>query len=101
MTRWLTTTVILWVAAMAQSNPDFLVTYKGVPFYDSRYNRGAQKTPGKVMCAYYDLGGEGVADHDNDAKNDGSGGLNPANGSYLNEFRMHEGAGHLLYKIRA
>ena len=43
------------------------------------------------MCAYYDLGGEGVSYHDSDAKNNGSGALNPANGSYLNEFRMHEG----------
>jgi hypothetical protein len=43
------------------------------------------------MCAYYDLGGEGVAYHDTDAKNNGSGALNPANGTYLNEFRMHEG----------
>ena len=43
------------------------------------------------MCAYYDLGGEGVAYHDADAKNNGSGALNPANGSYLNEFRMNEG----------
>ncbi len=43
------------------------------------------------MCAYYDLGGEGVAYHDADAKNNGSGALNPADGSYLNEFRMAEG----------
>ena len=47
--------------------------------------------PGKVLCAYYDLGGEGAAYHDSDAKNNGSGALNPANGSYLNEFRMNEG----------
>lgn len=93
MTRWLSTTAVLGVAlaAMAQSNPDFLGAYRGVPFHDSRYNGGAQKIPGTVMCAYYDLGGEGVAYHDNDAKNNGSGALNPANGSYLNEFRMHEG----------
>jgi hypothetical protein len=44
-----------------------------------------------VHCAYYDMGGEGVAYHDSDAKNNGSGGLNPANGTYLNEFRMAEG----------
>jgi hypothetical protein len=43
------------------------------------------------MCAYYDLGGEGIAYRDTDAKNNGSGALNPANGSYLNEFRMKEG----------
>jgi hypothetical protein len=47
--------------------------------------------PGRVMCAYYDVGGEGVAYHDSDAKNHGSGTLNPAGGTYLNQFRMNEG----------
>jgi len=44
-----------------------------------------------VRCAYYDLGGEGVAYHDTDAQNKGSGTLNPADGTYFNQFRMHEG----------
>jgi len=70
---------------------DFLAQYKGTPYHDARYTGGAQAIPGKVMCAYYDLGGEGVAYHDSDAKNNGSGALNPANGSYLNEFRINEG----------
>jgi hypothetical protein len=65
--------------------------YKGLPFQDSVYSGGAQKIPGKVYCAYYDLGGEGVAYHDTTPANLGSGGLNPANGTYLNEFRMKEG----------
>src|SRR5580658_669973 len=65
--------------------------YRGKPFQDSRYHGGPQKIPGRVQCAYYDCGGEGVAYHDTDAKNNGSGGLNPANGTYLNEFRMTEG----------
>lgn len=69
----------------------FLASYKGTPFHDARYNDGAQKIPGKVMCAHYDLGGEGVAYHDADAKNHGSGELNPADGTYLNEFRIGEG----------
>jgi len=43
------------------------------------------------LCAYYDLGGEGVAYHDTDPKNHGSGELNPADGTYLNEFRILEG----------
>ncbi len=64
--------------------------YAGVPYQDSRYTGGAQKIPGRVECAYYDSGGEGIAYHDSDAKNNGSGALNPADGSYLNEFRMHE-----------
>jgi hypothetical protein len=31
-----------------------------LPYHDSRYSGGPQKIPGKVLCAYYDLGGEGV-----------------------------------------
>lgn len=69
----------------------FLSQYKGTPYRDSHSQPGAQTIPGKVQCAYYDRGGEGVAYHDSDAKNNGSGALNPANGTYLNEFRMNEG----------
>ncbi len=65
--------------------------YQGKPFHDGVYNGGPQAIPGRVMCAYYDLGGEGIAYHDDDAKNNGSGGLNPADGTYLNQFRMDEG----------
>ena len=65
--------------------------YAGKPFEDNVYQGGPQHIPGRVMCAYYDLGGEGVAYHDSDAKNNGSGALNPADGTYLNEFRMNEG----------
>jgi hypothetical protein len=68
----------------------WLKNYRGEPFHDSVYRGGPQRIPGKVQCAYYDLGGEGVAYHDADAKNNGSGTLNPANGSYLNQFRMDE-----------
>ena len=46
-----------------------------------------------MQCAYFDLGGEGVAYHTPDPKNRGSGALNPADGSYLNQFRMSEGVG--------
>ncbi len=49
--------------------------YQGKPFEDSVYRGGPQKIPGRVECAYYDLGGEGVAYHDVDAVNDGSGSL--------------------------
>ena len=65
--------------------------YRGEPFRDSKYHGGPQKIPGRVQCAYYDFGGEGVAYHNQDTKNHGSGELNPANGTYLNEFRMNEG----------
>lgn len=73
------------------SGKNFLKNYKGVPYEDSRYHAGAQKIPGRIECAYYDRGGEGVAYHDSDAKNNGSGALNPADGTYLNEFRKAEG----------
>jgi hypothetical protein len=43
------------------------------------------------LCAYYGLGGEGVAYHDTDPQNYGSGELNPADGTYLNEFRIYKG----------
>ena len=77
--------------ALSAPNSDFLASYKGTPYHDAHDQSGAQKIPGKVLCAYYDLGGEGVAYHDSDAKNNGSGALNPADGTYLNEFRIHEG----------
>src|ERR1700687_3066308 len=64
--------------------------YKGTPFSDDRYKGGVQKIPGRVACAYYDLGGEGIAYHDSDSINNGSGKLNPADGTYLNEFRKDE-----------
>jgi hypothetical protein len=79
---------ILPTTAFPQS---FLKQYRGLPYRDSRYQGGSQKIPGRVLCAYYDLGGEGVAYHDTDEKNHGSGELNPADGTYLNEFRIHEG----------
>ena len=64
--------------------------YQGQPFSDGHFTGGAQKIPGRVYCAYYDLGGEGVAYHDATPVNQGSGGLNPDDGSYLNTFRMGE-----------
>jgi hypothetical protein len=73
------------------SAQSFLANYKGTPYTDAHHPIGAQPIPGIVQCAYYDRGGEGIAYHDSDAKNNGSGALNPADGSYLNEFRMHEG----------
>jgi hypothetical protein len=69
----------------------YLDAYKGTPFTDSRHTTGAQVIPGRVECALYDKGGEGVAYHDTDAVNHGSGELNPKDGSYRNEFRMGEG----------
>lgn len=90
--RWKILFLCAIPAFMAVAYPQsFLSQYKGLAYRDSRYQDGAQKIPGRVLCAYYDLGGEGVAYHDTDAKNHGSGELNPADGTYLNEFRIHEG----------
>jgi hypothetical protein len=55
------------------------------------WNDSIQQIPGKVQCEWYDNGGEGVAYHDADSINNGSGKLNPVNGTLLNEFRMKEG----------
>jgi hypothetical protein len=68
----------------------YLKEYGGKPFHDSVYPGGPQKIPGRVQCAYYDFGGEGVAYHDSDAINSGSGTFNKPDGTYLNQFRMNE-----------
>jgi hypothetical protein len=77
--------------SITASSQSFLSQYAGIAYHDSRYQSGPQKIPGRVLCAYYDLGGEGIAYHDSDPHNHGSGELNPADGTYLNEFRIHEG----------
>lgn len=79
------------ITALCASQTAYLKNYKATPYQDSRYGGGPQKIPGRLQCAYYDRGGEGVAYHDSDAKNNGSGALNPADGTYLNQFRMDEG----------
>ena len=73
----------LFICNNAQSQ-----VYKGRPF-----NNVAQIIPGKLQCEFYDIGGEGIAYHDLDSVNGGSGRLNPADGTYLNEFRMNEKVG--------
>jgi hypothetical protein len=76
---------------VSASQKEFIRNYKGTPYQDARHQGRAQKIPGRVECSLYDRGGEGVAYHDVDAKNNGSGSLNPADGTYLNQFRMDEG----------
>lgn len=72
--------------------------YKGKPFEDSVYHGGAQVIPGRLQCAYYDLGGEGVAYH-GDGINHGGGELNrkpdhqrPHATAYFWDFRKGDGA---------
>ena len=80
-----------WMLATTAFPQSFLIQYEGLPYHDSHYQGGPQKISGRVLLAYYDLGGEGVAYHDTDPHNHGSGELNPDDGTYLNEFRFHEG----------
>jgi len=87
---WPALLVLFTTSTLCAAQTDYLTNYKGTPYEDSRHQGGAQKIPGKVECAYYDRGGEGIAYHDSDSKNSGSGALNPADGTYLNQFRMDE-----------
>ena len=71
--------------------------YKGKPFADAVHKAGMPNIPGIVQCALYDLGGEGVAYHDTDSTNNGSGKLNLEKGhqrahagEYLWFFRKDE-----------
>jgi hypothetical protein len=77
--------------------------YKGIPFKDHIYTgnklnpAGAQLIPGRVELAYFDLGGEGVAYHDNSSANEGAmlnrkkGELRPGISEYIAFFRKDEG----------
>lgn len=84
---------ILLVMSGFQSNAQ--ANYKGKAFNDS-----IQQIPGNIQCEFYDLGGEGVAYHDTDPVNNGSGKLNPADGTFLNEFRMKEAVDISYTKFR-
>ena len=76
---------------------NFPKAYTGKPFQDQVYKAGAQVIPGKVQCALFDLGGEGVGYHDNDSINNGSGPYNHQPGhcergaEYVAYFRIIEG----------
>ena len=58
--------------------------------YRGRSFRDPQRIPGRLFCADYDLGGEGIAFHDTTPINQGSGRLNPVDSNPLNEFRIDE-----------
>jgi hypothetical protein len=87
--------IITVAMAQAAVPPD----YQGKPFADAVHKAGPPNIPGLVQCALYDLGGEGVAYHDTDSINNGSGKLNLEQGhqrahagEYLWFFRKGEGA---------
>jgi endoglucanase len=54
------------------------------------YEGKPQAIPGRVQAELYDTGGEGVAYHDTDAVNNGSGKLNQGN-ALVDRFRQDEG----------
>jgi len=58
-------------------------------YEDEKYNLNIQTIPGDLQCEYYDLGGEGIAFHDTDSINNGSGKLNKGK-DYLSSFRKKE-----------
>jgi hypothetical protein len=55
---------------------DLPPNYTGKPFQDATHTNGPQAIPGRLQAALYDLGGEGIAYHDVDPINHGSGELN-------------------------
>jgi Carbohydrate binding module (family 6) len=59
------------------------------PYRDSLHTQVIQTIPGRIQCEYFDLGGEGIAYHDSDSSNRGSGGLNKGT-DYLSTFRKDE-----------
>jgi hypothetical protein len=77
---------VLFPVTALTIDKNFFSNYKG-----KSWNNQPQQVPGKVQAEFYDLGGQEVAYHDNDNMNSGSGNLNPANGTFLNEFRITEG----------
>src|SRR6202035_4705204 len=93
MKIWIGSGILLASGAVLWPQPGTAVAQreKSKAFKDSHYRTAPQRIPGRVECAAYDVGGEGVAYHDSDPVNHGSGQLNPADGTYLNEFRMHDG----------
>lgn len=76
----------LLIVSLLSCDPGRRTSSSGKPWQNKM-----QEVPGKIEFEYYNQGGEGIAYHDSDTENNGSGKLNPANGTFLNEFRMKEG----------
>jgi hypothetical protein len=91
-------TGLAWLGAAQLLSGAIPPDYAGTPFSDAYHRTGVPVIPGLVQCALYDLGGEGVAYHDADAVNHGSGELNVQAGHqrvhagpYIWGFRRDEG----------
>ena len=99
----ITLIVIFATAGINHAKAQLPDGYKGVPYRDSVYKgnklnpAGAQMIPGRIELACYDLGGEGIAYHDNNFKNEGAllntkkGELRPGISEYIACFRKDEG----------
>jgi hypothetical protein len=68
--------VVLLTIGCGRQDGQMTAEYRGRPFRDAAHSGGAQAIPGRLEAALYDLGGEGIAYHDVDAVNHGSGELN-------------------------
>jgi hypothetical protein len=91
----ITSLLVLFAFALRAQIPK---GYKGKPFQDAFHMSGPQVIPGRLQAFLYDLGGEGVAYHDTDKINHGSGELNYTKGhceegvsAYICHFRENEG----------
>jgi hypothetical protein len=92
------TLALLAGGTLANVRAELPADYRGQPFADAVHKAGTPNIPGIVQCALYDLGGEGVAYHDADTTNNGSGKLNLEPGhqrahasAYVWQFRQNEG----------
>jgi hypothetical protein len=75
--------ILCFAGAVALAQPS--AAYAGKP-----YQGKAQVIPGRIQAEFYDAGGEGIAYHDSDPGNNGSGTLNKGT-SELDQFRKDEG----------
>jgi hypothetical protein len=102
--------VLLLFVCMAgvSGGGSFPDNYKGRSFQDATHTSGPQTIPGRLEAALYDMGGEGIAYHDVDEINHGSGVLNYEPGqceegvpAYVCHFREHEGVDLSYVKKKA
>ena len=83
---------LVYVGTISTVWAELPADYRGKPFADAVHQMGPPNIPGLVQCALYDLGGEGVAYHDTDTTNNGSGKLNLEPGhqpTHANEYLWH------------
>jgi len=82
-TRHVTLLLLFFCTSCSTNN-----NHIGKPYFDSLYSDGPQEIPGRLQCEYFDTGGEGIAYHDQDSLNSGSGALNPADAILMNSESM-------------